>query len=75
MANLRRSRPALSPAKDDHAVSPLSVSEYVDLARFVLREALDPGGIYIPSTEAYHWLDALCDTAKKGTPWQATKKP
>ena len=60
---------------NDHHPSPLSVSDYVDLARFVVREALDPGGIYIPSEEVHHWLDALCDTARKGTAWQATKKP
>lgn len=64
-----------SRPQDDLSASPLSVSEYVDLAHLVLREALDPGGIYIPSTEARHWLDALCDTAKKGTAWQATKTP
>lgn len=65
----------MADVKNDHPPDRLSVSEYVDLARCVLREALDPGGIYIPSDEAHHWLDALCDTAKKGTAWQATKTP
>ncbi|MGH3620374.1 MAG: hypothetical protein ACRDQ5_01105 [Sciscionella sp.] len=42
--------------------NPLDI--WVQIANVVVREALDPGGIYVPPDEAHRWLDALCDLAK-----------